>query len=67
MNSYNCFFQIPRGNTARYVYLFINKGSYYSVTKKYRLGGAPYKNISIVNVPTSELQTYINTVVALTY
>jgi hypothetical protein len=66
MNSYNCFFQIARGNTSRYVYLFINKGSYYSVTKKYKLNG-PYKNISTINVPTSELLNYINTVVALTY
>ena len=67
MNYYNCFFQIARGNTARYVYVFINKGSYYNVTKKYKLGGSPYRNISTVKVNTNDIQTYINTVVALTY
>jgi hypothetical protein len=66
MNYYNCFFQIPRGNTARYVYVFINKGSYYNVTKKYKSVG-PYINISTVKVNTTDIQTYINTVVALTY
>jgi hypothetical protein len=67
MNYYNCFFQIARGNTARYVYVFINKGNYYEVTKKYKLGGAPYRNISTIRVNTTDIQTYINTVVALTY
>jgi hypothetical protein len=62
-----CMFSIPRGETARYVYVFINYGSYYLVTKKVKMGNAPYINISTVQIPTSQINTYINTVVALTY
>ena len=62
-----CTFSIPRGDTARYVYVFINYGPYYTVTKKVKMGNAPYMNISTVQVPTSQITTYINTVVALTY
>ena len=63
-----CFpdFVIPRGNTSRYVYVFKNKGSYYLVTKKVLYTG-PYVKISTVKVPTQDIRTYINTVVALTY
>ena len=63
----NCGFQIPRGNTSRYVYIFINKGSYYKVTLKVLYGSSPYRTLSTVKVPTSYLGTYINTVVANTY
>ncbi len=64
---YNCVFQIPRGNTSRYVYIFQYKGTYYNVTKKVLLGNLPYKVISTVKIPTNMIYNYINTVVALTY
>ena len=67
MNYYNCVFQIARGDSARYVYVFVNKGNYYEVTKKYKLGNSPYRNISTVQILNINLLTYINTVVALTY
>jgi hypothetical protein len=63
----NCVFQIARGNTSRYVYVFQYKGSYYNVTKKVLYGNLPYVTISTVKVPTKNIYTYINTVVALTY
>lgn len=63
----NCTFQIARGNTSRFVYVFNYKGEYYNVTKKVLYGNLPYKTISTVKVPTSQINTYINTVVALTY
>jgi len=62
-----CTFQIPRGNTSRYVYIFNYKGSYYNVTKKVLLGNLPYQTISTIQVPTKFIYTYINTVVANTY
>ena len=63
----NCRFIIPRGNTSRYVYIFEYKITYYKVTKKVLYGNLPYKIVSIVNIPTKDVYTYINTVVALTY
>jgi hypothetical protein len=63
----NCVFQIPRGNTNRYVYIFVYKGSYYNVTLKVLYGNAPYKTISTIKVPTKDIYPYINTVVANTY
>ena len=63
----NCIFQIARGNTSRYVYIFNYQGSYYKVTKKVLYGNQPYRIISIINVPTSQITTFINTVVASTY
>ena len=63
----NCRFQITRGDTARYVYIFIYKGSYYNVTLKVLMGNSPYKTVSKVKIPTSYILTYINTVVASTY
>lgn len=63
----NCVFQIPRGNTNRYVYIFVYKGSYYNVTLKVLNGNAPYKTISTIKVPTKNIYSYINTVVANTY
>ena len=63
----NCVFQIARGNTSRFVYVFQYKGSYYNVTKKMLYGNLPYITISTVKVPTKNIYTYINTVVALTY
>jgi hypothetical protein len=63
-----CGFVIPRGNTSRYVYLFEYQGLYYKVTKKVLMADSPnYRIISVVNVPTKNIMTYINTVVALTY
>jgi hypothetical protein len=63
----NCIFQIARGNTSRYVYVFQYKGNYYNVTKKVLYGNLPYQTISTVKVPTIYIYTYINTVVANTY
>ena len=63
----NCVFQIPRGNTARYIYIFVYKGTYYNVTKKVKLGNNPYITISTIKVLTQNIYNYINTVVALTY
>ena len=63
----NCIFQIPRGNTSRYVYIFVYKGSYYDVTLKVLYGNLPYKKVSTVKIPTKDIYTYINTVVATTY
>ena len=62
-----CVFQIPRGNTSRYVYIFDYKGTYYNVTLKVLYGNLPYKIISTVKVPTKYIYNYINTVVATTY
>jgi hypothetical protein len=62
-----CTFFIPRGDTSRYVYIFNYYGLYYLVTKKVKMGNAPYRTISTVNIPSTYIQTYINTVVALTY
>jgi len=62
-----CGFTIARGETSRYVYIFQYIGTYYRVTKKVLYGNAPYKTISIVNIPINNIRTYINTVVALTY
>jgi hypothetical protein len=43
-------------------------GVYYNVTKKVLYANRPnYTTISIVKVPTVNIMTYINTVVALTY
>jgi hypothetical protein len=63
----NCRFVIPRGNTSRYVYVFEYKITYYKVTKKVLYANLPYKTVSVVNVPTQDITTYINTVVASTY
>lgn len=63
----NCIFQIARGETSRFVYVFNYQGSYYNVTKKVLYGNLPYKIISTIKVPTSQIRTFINTVVALTY
>jgi hypothetical protein len=60
-------FTIPRGETSRYVYIFEYKGPYYNVTKKVLYGNLPYQTISTVKIKTQFINTYINTVVALTY
>ena len=67
MSVENCTFQIPRGNTNRYVYIFVQKGSYYKVTLKILYGNLPYKIVSTTKVPVKNIMTYINTVVANTY
>jgi hypothetical protein len=63
----NYTFQIARGNTSRYVYIFNYQGTYYNVIKKVLYGNLPYKRISTIKVLTSQINTFINTVVALTY
>ena len=65
----NCnSFTIPRGNTSRYIYIFDYMGAYYNVTKKVLYANRPnYTTISTIKVPTQNVRTYINTVVALTY
>ena len=62
-----CTFQIPRGATNRYVYVFTYYGTYYKVVKKVLYSPLPYQTISTVLIPTTQIMTYINTVVALTY
>ena len=59
-------FSIPRGNTSRYIYIFDYMGTYYRVTLKVLFGNNPYKIVSVVNIPTQNIQQYINTTVALT-
>lgn len=63
----NCTFQIPRGETSRYVYIFVYKGNYYNVTLKVLYGNLPYQTISTVKIPVKNIMEYINTVVATTY
>jgi hypothetical protein len=65
--SQKCDFQIARGNTSRYVYIFNSVDNNYRVTKKVLYGNLPYKIISVIIIPKKFLTTYINTVVALTY
>ena len=55
----NCVFQIPRGNTNRYVYIFVYKGSYYNVTLKVLYGNAPYKTISTISSKHKDLGGFI--------
>jgi hypothetical protein len=66
MTAPKCTFSIPRGETARYVYIFDYYGSYYRVTKKVLLG-PNYTVMARVIIPTNLIQVYINTVVATTY
>jgi len=66
MTAPKCTFSIPRGETARYVYIFDYYGSYYIVTKKVLLG-PNYTVMARVIIPTNLIQVYINTVVATTY
>ena len=40
-----CFFQITRGNTNRYVYVFYLYGSTYTVLLRQLLGSSPYRTI----------------------
>jgi len=63
----SCYFQIPRGNTAVYVFVFYLYGSTYNVLLKQKLGSSPYKTIGTYKVPISQLQTFINTTVANVY
>ena len=65
-----CFFQIPRGESNRYVYVFqyFPKLSGYKVTLKVLMANkVNYKNVSTVYVPQNRVMQYINTTVALTY
>jgi len=63
----SCYFQIPRGNTNRYVYVFYLYGSTYTVLKRQLLGSSPYKTIVTYKIPINEITNFINTVVANTY
>ena len=63
----SCYFQIPRGDTARYVFVFYLYGSTYNVLFKQKLGSSPYKIIGTYKVPISNLQTFVNTTVASVY
>ena len=64
----NCYFQIPRGKTNRYVFVFylINDKNYL-IYKKVLQGNFPYKIIKTYNIPKNNLNTFINTVVANVY
>ena len=65
---YTCYFQIPRGKTNRYVFVFyLVNNEYYLVKKKVLLGNSPYKIQKTYKVKISEVNTFINTVVANVY
>jgi hypothetical protein len=63
----SCYFQITRGNTNRYVYVFYLYGSTYTVLLRQLLGSSPYRTIGTYKIPIAGLMTFINTVVANTY
>jgi hypothetical protein len=63
----SCYFQIPRGNTSRYVFVFYLYGNQYLVFKKQLLGNSPYQTVVKYKVPIKNLMTFINTVVANVY
>tara|TARA_B110000037_G_scaffold219926_1_gene286209 strand:+ start:1169 stop:1369 length:201 start_codon:yes stop_codon:yes gene_type:complete len=63
----SCYFQIPRGNTNRYIYVFYLYGNEYTVLKKQLLGNQPYKTVVKYKIPSVQIKTFINTVVANTY
>ncbi len=64
---YNCFFQICRGNTGRFVFIFyLVDNSYYIVEKKRRLGRLPYELVGKFKIPINLIRNFINTVVANT-
>lgn len=65
-----CFFQIPRGETNRYVYVFY----YYPQLMKYRVilkvlmaNRINYKVVSVRWIGQNQIKEFINTTVALTY
>ncbi len=66
----NCYFQIPRGETNRYVYVFYYYkplGVYHVFLKVLMANRVNYKLVSKVVIPESRIMQYINTTVALTY
>ena len=63
----SCYFQIPRGNTNRYVYVFYLYGSTYTVLLRQLLGSSPYRTIGTYKIPITELTNFINTIVVNTY
>ena len=63
----SCYFQIPRGNTNRYVYVFYLFGDTYTVLKKQLLGSSPYRTVVTYKIPSLKITNFINTVVANTY
>lgn len=66
----SCYFQIPRGETNRYVFVFyyFPQLSGYRVTLKVLMANRRnYKVVSRVFVPQTQIMNYINTTVALTY
>jgi hypothetical protein len=70
MNKPTCFFQIPRGETNRYVYLFYyyKPQSIYKVVLKVLMANRiKYKVISTVLIPQQNINEFINTIVANTY
>ena len=63
----SCYFQIPRGNTNRYVYVFYLFGNTYTVLKKQLLGSSPYRTVVTYKIHSLKITNFINTVVANTY
>lgn len=63
----SCYFQIPRGNTAVYVFVFYLYGSTYNVLLKQKLGNNSYKIVNTYKVPINNVQNFINTIVANVY
>jgi hypothetical protein len=65
-----CTFQIPRGETNRYVFVFnyFENLQGYKVTLKVLMANKQnYTKVSTVFVPQTQVMNYINTTVALTY
>ena len=60
----NCYFQIPRGNTNRYIFVFYLFRNHYLVLKKQLLGNNPYKTVVKYKIPTNKLSSFINNVVS---
>ncbi len=65
---YTCYFQIPRGDSNRCVFVFyLVNNTYYRVFKKVLFGTNPYKTTKIYKIPKEEITVFINTVVANVY
>ncbi len=65
-----CFFQIPRGETNRYVYVFYyfpKLRGYKVVLKVLMANKINYSIVSTRFVPQNQVNDFINTTVALTY
>jgi hypothetical protein len=66
----DCYFQIPRGQTNRYVYVFYyykKMGIYRVVLKVLMANKVNYQVVSTRWIPQNRIMNFINTTVANTY